>query len=58
LASLDPVRFCCGFVGTLISGELHAAERCDALSVWALIAAGAEKAVVHQKHLTSQGVKF
>jgi cation/acetate symporter len=53
-----PSGFLYGFVGTLISKELHPAERYDELSVRAFTGAGAEKAVVHQEHLTSPGVKF
>jgi hypothetical protein len=39
--------------GVACGGALRRAVRMDAL-----IAAGAEKAAVHQKHLTSPGVKF
>jgi hypothetical protein len=53
-----PSGFLYGFVGTLISKEPHPAERYDELSVRAFSGAGAEKAVVHQEHLTSPGVKF
>ena len=53
-----PSGFLCGLVGTLISKEAHSAERYDELSVRAFTGAGAEKAVVHQEHLTSPGVKF
>jgi cation/acetate symporter len=53
-----PSGFLCGLVGTLTSKEIHSAERYDELSVWAFTGAGAEKAVVHQEHLTSPGVKF
>src|SRR5215216_1588782 len=42
-----PFGFLCGIVGTLISKEIHSAERYDELSVRALTGAGAEKAVVH-----------
>jgi cation/acetate symporter len=42
-----PFGFLCGIVGTLISKEVHSAERYDELSVRALTGAGAEKAVVH-----------
>jgi cation/acetate symporter len=42
-----PFGFLCGIVGTLISKEIHPAERYDELSVRALTGAGAEKAVVH-----------
>jgi len=42
-----PFGFLCGIVGTLISKEVHAAERYDELSVRALTGAGAEKQVVH-----------
>ena len=42
-----PFGFLCGFIGTLMSKEIHSAERYDELSVRALTGAGAEKAVVH-----------
>jgi cation/acetate symporter len=42
-----PFGFLCGIVGTLISKEVHSAERYDELTVRALTGAGAEKAVVH-----------
>jgi cation/acetate symporter len=42
-----PFGFLCGIVGTLISKEVHPAERYDELAVRALTGAGAEKAVVH-----------
>jgi len=42
-----PFGFLCGIVGTLISKEVHPAERYDELVVRALTGAGAEKAVVH-----------
>jgi cation/acetate symporter len=42
-----PFGFLCGIVGTLISKEVHSAERYDELAVRALTGAGAEKAVVH-----------
>jgi cation/acetate symporter len=42
-----PFGFLCGIVGTLISKEIHPAERYDELVVRALTGAGAEKAVVH-----------
>jgi cation/acetate symporter len=47
-----PSGFRCGFVGTLISKELHAPGRSDELSLRALTGAGAEKVMVHQEHLT------
>jgi len=42
-----PFGFLCGIIGTLISKEVHPAERYDELVVRALTGAGAEKAVVH-----------
>jgi cation/acetate symporter len=42
-----PFGFLCGIIGTLISKEVHPAERYDELAVRALTGAGAEKAVVH-----------
>ena len=42
-----PFGFLCGIIGTLISKEVHSAERYDELTVRALTGAGAEKAVVH-----------
>jgi cation/acetate symporter len=42
-----PFGFLCGIIGTLISKEVHSAQRYDELTVRALTGAGAEKAVVH-----------